>query len=510
MKRFLLFFATLLTGLMFYACGGDEIEEPTTPPSISVSTINFTNEGGSQRFSVSGAESVSLPSSSSWYTFDFVSAMNGTTYIKVTVQPNETYEVRTATVTIVADGTNLQLTVNQEASPMPVQDTDAFKMGQASGLGWNLGNNMDGVNTWSYNGKVVAEETAWGNAAATEETFKGLAAKGIKCVRIPVTWEGHVGDAPDYTIDDKWLGRVAELVGWAKANGLKAMINIHHDEGAGAGHYGFLDIKTAAYDKATNDAVKARLKAMWIQIAEKFKNEGDYLIFESMNEVQDGGWGWTNGANGNLGDGGKQYATLNEWQQVFVDAVRSTGGENAKRWLAVVGYAQSPDLTMKELVLPSDPTPNRLMVGVHCYEPFEYCTNATINQWGHTSTVASTKNGEKTISTLIENLKKKYVEQNIPVYVGEMGSVNREAEKDRKFQQYYMEYFARCCYLNGIACYIWDNGVKNKYGQECFGYIDHGTGEYIGYAQSIIEAMVKATTSTDENYNLESIYATAP
>jgi len=152
---------------------------------------------------------------------------------------------------------------------------------KALGFGWNLGNQMD---AWS---NEVADETCWGNPKATQALFTKLHESGISSVRIPVTWLGHIGEAPSYTIDATWLDRVAELVGYAKEAHLKAIINIHHD-GADSAHW--LDIKTAAKDETVNAAIEAELAAIWTQIAEKFKNEGDYLVFESMNEIHDGGW----------------------------------------------------------------------------------------------------------------------------------------------------------------------------------------------------------------------------
>ena len=111
----------------------------------------------------------------------------------------------------------------------------------AMGMGWNLGNQMD---AWS---NEVADETCWGNQKTTQEAFDKIAASGIKTVRIPVTWMGHVGEAPDYEIESAWLDRVAEIVGYAEKAGLNAIINIHHD-GADSGHW--LDIKNAAINTA--------------------------------------------------------------------------------------------------------------------------------------------------------------------------------------------------------------------------------------------------------------------
>ena len=186
------------------------------------------------------------------------------------------------------------------------------------GLGWNLGNQLDA----HVNG--VAIETSWGNRKTTQQTFDSLRAMGFTSVRIPVTWLGHVGDAPTYTIDSAWLDRVEEVVNYAEKAGLKAIINIHHD---GAESHYWLDVKNAAKDDALNQRIKARLRAMWTQIAERFKKKGHFLVFEVFNEVHDGKWGYGE----NRTDGGRQYEVVNEWNQVFVDAVRATGGKNVDR-----------------------------------------------------------------------------------------------------------------------------------------------------------------------------------
>ena len=138
------------------------------------------------------------------------------------------------------------------------------------GLGWNLGNQMDA----HVNG--VAMETSWGNRKATQQTFDSLKAVGFTSVRIPVTWLGHIGETPDYTIETAWMDRVAELVDYAENAGLYAIINIHHD-GADSRHW--LDIKNAAKDEAVNQRVKDQLHAMWTQIANRFKDKGNFLVF---------------------------------------------------------------------------------------------------------------------------------------------------------------------------------------------------------------------------------------
>lgn len=433
--------------------------------------------------------------------------------VTITVKENVSQtEVRKADVKIVCGEQNATVSIEQAKAPytpdysnklvpgnipsISGSAADAIAFANSLGMGWNLGNQMDANN----NG--VAEETCWGNAKATQQTFDKLKAAGIATVRIPVTYLGHIGNAPGYTIEESYLNRVAEIVGYAKKAGLKAIINIHHD-GADSAHW--LDIKSAAKDAAANEAVKAQLSAMWTQIANKFKNEGNYLIFEPFNEIHDGGWGWGDNRN----DGGKQYACLNEWNQVFVDAVRATGGNNSNRYLAVVGYCANPEITMEMLKIPSDKTKNRLIVGVHYYNPTTFSLECQFNEWGHTGTKKETYGDEKDVQWIFGNLKSNYIDKGIPVYMGEMGCTHFSEAHGEKFRLYYLEYICKAIREYGMAPIVWDNGAKNA-GRESHGYFDHGTGEYIGDAASVIDLMCRAYYTNDPGYTLDFVYGNAP
>ena len=174
----------------------------------------------------------------------------------------------------------------------------------------------------------------------TQATFNGVKAAGFTSARIPVSWLKMIGPAPDYKIDETWLNRVYEVVQYAHNAGLNVIVNTHHDENHGVDNdYQWLDIKNAANNAALNAQIKEKIHAVWTQIANKFKDCGDWLIMEGFNELNDGGWGWSAEFRANPA---KQCNILNEWNQVFVDAVRATGGNNATRWLGVPTYAANP------------------------------------------------------------------------------------------------------------------------------------------------------------------------
>lgn len=364
---------------------------------------------------------------------------------------------------------------------------------EAIGLGWNLGNQLDA----HANG--VSSETEWGNPKVTQDLFDAVKRAGFKSVRIPVTWMGHIGAAPDYKLDPAWLDRVAEVVGCAEKAGLAAIINIHHD---GADSQYWLDVKKASQVPTYNAEVNSKLAALWRQVAERFADKGDFLIFEGLNEIHDGGWGWGD----NRTDGGKQYETLNGWLQTFVDAVRSSGGNNQTRWLGVPTYCTQIDKG-EFLRLPEDPA-GRTMVAVHCYEPYEYTLNATYSEWGHTGANGKKdKSDEKTLVGEFDKIVKQWTSKGIPVYIGEFGCVRREDSREEAFRRYYLEYYTKAASDRKIPVLYWDNGYDGA-GTEMSGLFNRVNGGFLNDAAQIVDAMKSGFYSADRT--LEAIYATAP
>ena len=511
MKRILYILSAIL---MAMSCGP---EGPQNTDSIKLSvdktTLDFAAEGGEQTFTVTASEQLYLVPGDGW-----VSVKKGTksadhkTVVTVTVQKNTVAAVRETRISVVAGEEKMYVQVSQEAgdpstgggdsgngdgSVVPENNGNlAWQFAERLGIGWNLGNHFDAHN----NG--VSGETLWGNPKATQATFNKVKAAGFTTVRIPVTWMGHIGPAPDYKIEEAWLDRVAEVVGYAEKAGLIAIINMHHD--GGDSKY-WLNIKGAAVNSEVHQQVLDQVTAMWGQIADKFKDKGEFLIFEAFNEIHDGGWGW--GTNRN--DGGKQYRCLNEWNQAFVNAVRASGGENADRILGIPAYCTNVDISLESFVMPEDSANDRLMMSVHCYDPYDFTLAAKINEWGHTADPSRKVVGdnEADLKKVFEKIYVNYISKGIPVYMGEFGCVNRATAREQAFQQYYLKYYAKLAKTYGVPAMIWDNGAKGA-GEERHAFIDHGTGEYCSTeAKAAIQALVSSYTNS---LTLDDVYRNAP
>ena len=382
---------------------------------------------------------------------------------------------------------------------------EATAMTEKLGWGWNLGNHFDTSDmTWGY----------WDGATPNAQLFQALAAAGAKTVRIPATWTNHMAEGTNI-IDAAYLDEVAGVVDMAIAAGLNVILNTHHDSFE-------TDLGNAAKQESVAKKDSTLIAELWTQVANRFANYGDKLIFETFNEVHAGDV-WDTADS-------EQASMLNKWNQYAVNAIRKTGGNNASRWIGVAGYAANINLTIDNLEIPEDPA-KHIMVGVHCYDPYAFCTSpldveadtVMVNSWGHNADPNYSVEGanEEYIINLLYKLRTTYIEKGIPCYIGEYGCVYQPTASANAFRKYYFEFFSRAANLAGIPIMIWDNNVtghvrvevdsegKNRL-VEAFGYINHNTGEFINDASETIPMMIKACTSKDSSYDFPTIWNKSP
>lgn len=352
-------------------------------------------------------------------------------------------------------------------------------------IGWNLGNSLD----------APEGETAWGNPVVSESLLQTVADAGFDMVRIPVTWSLHTGPAPDYEVEPAFLQRVEEVVGYVTNAGMYAVINVHHD---GADDYGgdvewiTLNDADGAVTEENNTAVQERFVALWEQIAAHFADHGEDLLFESMNEIHDG-YDSPDPA---------YHDIINNLNQVFVDTIRNSGGNNSERHLVVPGYNTNIDYTLEGFELPEDPTADRLILSVHYYDPWSFAGAAETNVWGEEFPESDSWGQESHVQSQFDQLSTTYVEQGIPVIMGEYGAVHQEGFED--YRRYYMEYVTKAAVDRGIVPIYWDNGSEGS-GEEAFGLFDRDTEDVLH--PTILEAMMRAATS---DYALGDVAAPTP
>lgn len=295
-------------------------------------------------------------------------------------------------------------------------------------IGWNLGNTFDAKPEGITD---LSTETAWGNPKVTKELIDLVKESGFNAIRIPVTWGNHMDE--NNQVDPAWMERVAEVVGYVLDNDMYCILNVHHDTGTD----GWLRAS-----RSNEEAMRAKFTALWTQIATHFADAPDKLLFESFNEILTDNNMW----NSPPLDAVK---VTNELNQIFVDTVRSTGGNNDKRCLIVNTYAASTDsVAINNFVLPTDTIEDRLIIEAHVYSPFQFT---------HEDYPGNTTYTENEVKSPITTLFVKLGYQGIPVIIGEFGCADKENDVERVS---WAKFFIETASKYGIKCFWWDNGYQ--------------------------------------------------
>lgn len=370
-------------------------------------------------------------------------------------------------------------------------DVDAQTWCRNVVMGWNLGNALesagagwdsdkyDWVNMWEKD--FSKWETAWGNPKTTKDMIQSVKAQGFNAIRVPVRWVPHA-DIETMDVDPAWMARVKEVVDWCLAEDMQVILNTHHE----------LWLESCPVN-SMKDKLNSKLGKLWTNIATAFADYDGRLAFAGTNEVTVN-WQAPTAEN---------YDVQNSFNQVFVNAVRATGGNNAKRNLIVQTYATDPSYGLAGFVIPSDPAENRLSVEFHYYSPYSYCSggDGSYYYWGKAFADKGkiTPDGnEDTIANLFLKLRKEWWEKGLGIVMGEYGCSHHYTDDDRTTQetneQYYLKTLVSEARKHGFAAYVWDNNAFGN-GSEKFGIFNRNNSMSVD-AQFFLDG-IKEGSKTD-------------
>jgi len=324
----------------------------------------------------------------------------------------------------------------ETARPVSTDSITATEWVSNVSVGWNLGNTFDAhENRRSPEMTVREMETRWMRHVTTPENFAALREAGFNAVRFPVTW--YKATDENYNIRTDWMARIVEVVNYILENDMQVILNTHHEE----------EIFQLLDDQM--DETKNALAIIWEQIAKAFIDYDERLAFEGLGEPRTPGSEaqWRGGTE-------EERNNLNILNQLFVDTVRETGGNNAQRVLIVPTYAASgAEVAQRGLVVPTDSVNDKLAVSLHVYTPWEFAlrtsNEGTWSQWN-----SSNSRYTLPITEPMDLAYELFVSNGIPVVMGEMGAINRDNTDARAaWAKFYVSY-ARS---KGIACFWWDN-----------------------------------------------------
>ena len=290
----------------------------------------------------------------------------------------------------------------------------SWEIVESMGRGLNIGNTLS-----------APTEGNWA-PIIHEQYFVDVANAGFSNVRIPTDFFGYRtsgttsnwptnantssqynGSITDFSVSSSYLDRVETIVDWSLNQGLYTIIDFH---GANLKSE-FLETFNNSNSSYTNPSSAKRaadlmkFKSIWIQIANRFINHPEQLIFEVVNEPYFE----------------VSAAEMDALNAMIIEAIRSTGGNNSTRCIIITGGTstsyQAPTV-IGDQVLNSDAN---LIASFHYYQPFNFTASSREEYanytWG--------SNADKTTINNHFNVVKQWSESNnIPVTLGEFGVDN--------------------------------------------------------------------------------------
>lgn len=367
----------------------------------------------------------------------------------------------------------------QTVSAAGLTGKNSYEITDQMTIGWNLGNSLECTNdSFNYDTAPKAFVTTWGNPEPTAEMIQTVKAAGFNTIRIPVTWYQHLKyneSTGVYEINQKWMAYVKKVVDWAYNENMFIILNVHHEEWVNAPEF-----NQQAYAEAS-----AKLRDIWSQVSEQFKDYDQHLIFEGMNEPRETG----KGSSVEWGSGDENSRTyINNLNEIFVNTVRGQGSApNSERLLMLPGYCASSDINaINAIKIPQNS--GNVALSVHAYTPYffamdtgEYANHNFPGSDGYGN------NYEAQLQSLFSSFKAASDSKGVPMIIGEFSASDFDNTQSRvNWAKYYLTLAKQA----GITCVLWDNNVPNNGTGEAHGYLYRLTNTWYPNSIDVIRAMM--------------------
>lgn len=295
--------------------------------------------------------------------------------------------------------------------PIAPQDEFAFAQKDRLGRGVNLGNALE-----------APVEGEWG-MVLEEEFFRLIAEAGFDSVRVPVRWSAHAAEDAPYTIAPDFFERIDWVLEQAEQNDLAVVLNMHH------------------YEEIFENPVfhKDRFMAIWKQIAERYRDAPDSVLFEPLNEP-----------NGTLAN-----TSWNDFAKEVIAVIRQT---NPKRTIVIGPGDWNSVNGLPGLFLPEED--RNIIVTVHYYLPFQFTHQGA--EWADGSeawmgtTWTATEDQKKMIDLDMGKVLRWSNQYGRPIFLGEFGAYSKA---DMDSRALWTEYVARSAEKNGFSWAYWEFGA---------------------------------------------------
>ena len=318
-----------------------------------------------------------------------------------------------------------------------------------------------------------------------QQYFTDVASAGFTNVRIPMDFFGnrttgetsgysatagtsgsYTGTPADYVVLSTYLDRIEEVIDWALLAGLILTLDFHGADLKSEFLYTF-DSGESEYTNPTSArraADNEKFRAIWTQVADRFKNHADDLLFEIINEPYFE----------------MSAAEMNTLNTDILAIIRGSGGSNGTRNVIITGggaTSHNAPLQIEPSIISGD---SYLIATFHYYQPFNFTSSSAdsrdVESWG-------TVGDKSTLTTRFDAVLTWAITNNIPVFVGEFGADNTggynyssgdlntisgnatgfaDGGPDNASRVEYHSFIAEQSINRGFSFAAWDSGPKSN------------------------------------------------
>jgi endoglucanase len=290
----------------------------------------------------------------------------------------------------------------------------SYEMVKQMGRGLNLGNVLS-----------APIEGNWAEVVE-QQYFIDVATAGFTNVRIPMDFFGarttgntsgyssaaetagnYTGTADDYIVSSTYLDRIQQVIEWSLNQGLVTIIDFHGSNLKSEFIYTF-DSEETEYTHPTSAKRAAdyqKFIAIWAQIADRFKNHSENLLFEVINEPY-------------------FHMTKSDMDALNTDVltvIRASGGSNGTRNVIITGgtgTSHEAPLQIEPSIISGD---TYVIATFHYYQPFDFTSSSADardnESWGSVQDKELLTNRFDIVSSWATS-------NNIPVFLGEFSADN--------------------------------------------------------------------------------------
>ena len=148
---------------------------------------------------------------------------------------------------------------------------------------------------------------------------------------------------------------------------------------------------------------------------------------------------------------------MNKINAEFVELVRNSGHNNTDRYLLLAGYWTDIDRSCQGEGITVPEGDDKLIVSMHYYSPATFAIADKTSTWGYQESWGSDAD-YKYLDRQMNKLKKKFIDNGIPVIMGEFGCTLKD--KDLTARKLYLAAVTEYCAKYGICPVLWDNGEE--------------------------------------------------